>query len=163
LSRQHNDERICVVYFQDANGYVLVAPDRSHPTPAGFERQECHTLREVDDLTRKLNRQDSNMFSHMWEKDRQTMIESHERHRTALRQRLLAPDCGPAERVFIKRAFAYFDKKEEEYKHYHVNGYFHQREYDSPGSDPIEKHGRQLEATVPKLSDRLASILTGGS
>jgi hypothetical protein len=156
----HNAERICVVYFQDSSGFVLVAPDQRHPTPAGFERKECHTLCEVDDLSRRLNRQDGDMFGRMWERDRQVMIASHERHRTALRQRLLAADCGPGERLFIMRAFAYFHKKEEEYKHYHVQGYFHQREYDSPGNDPLEKHGRQLEATTPKLSDRLASILT---
>jgi hypothetical protein len=157
---QHNYERICVVFFENAEHYVIVAPDHRHPTPTGFERRECRSLREIDALTSRLQRQDKAMFNRMWEKDRQTMIQAHDRHRTALRQRLLAPDCGPGERMFIQRAFDYFDRKEDEYNHFHVSGFFHQREYDGPGTDPVEDHGRQGPTTKPKMSDRLAALIS---
>src|ERR1700756_1406733 len=158
---RHNNERIQVIYFENAEGKVLVAPDHRHPTPQGYVRKEATTLKEVDKLTARLNQQDNDMFSRMWEKDRELMIAAHNRHRTTLRQRLLAPDCGPWERLFILRAFAYYDKKESEYQHYKVSGYFHQREFDNAGNDPIDGNvhgGRQL--VMPKLSDRLSSALS---
>ena len=154
----HNDERICVVYFENRDGHVVVAPDRSHPTPHGYIRKAATSLREIDKLSARLNRQDSETFGRMWQQDRQIMIDSHDRHRTSLRQRLLAPDCGPWERLFIQRAFAYFDKKESEYQHYKVSGYFIQREFDSPATDPNEAHGKQI--AMPKMSDRLTTTLT---
>lgn len=158
-SDRHNNERICVVYFENREGYVIVAPDQRHPTPEGFIRKEAKTLREIDKLTARMNRQDTDMFSRMWEKDRQQMLAQHERHRTALRQRLLAADCTRAERLFILSAFRYFDKKEEEYKNFKVQGYFSQREFDSVRGD-IDHATRGKQLTMPKLSDRLANILT---
>lgn len=158
---QHNHERICVAYFVDAHGHILVAPDHRHPTPRGFERREARTLKEVDKLSRILNQQDTSMFSRMWAQDLELMIAQHDRHKTTLRQRLLAVDCGPTERLFIQSAFRYFDQKEEEFKNYKVSGFFHQREFDSPGNDPVDGNisgGKQL--VMPKLSDRLALILS---
>lgn len=157
---RHNHERIHVLYFINAQGYVIVAPDRSHPCPAGFEPRYATTLREIDALTRTLNRQDTDMFSRLMARDREAIRTRHALIRSRLNQRLLAVDCHPNEALFIRSMFRYMDKKEAELLKFEVRGYFHQREYDSPGSDPIEKHGRQLEATVPKMSDRLAAALT---
>lgn len=160
MSSNHNDERIGVVWFENKAGYVIVAPDHSHPTPQGFERKECRTLHEIDVLTKRLNRQDTDMFSRLMENDRRQMRAKHEQIRSKLGQRLLAVNCSNVERLFILRHFRYMDQKEKEILKCEVNGYFHQREYDSPGSDPIDRHGKQLEATTPKLSDRLASLMT---
>lgn len=156
---QHNHERIRVVYFQDKSGYILVAPDQSHPTPKGFERHEATTLQEIDRITTIMNRQDTRMFERMWQQDRQQMIEAHNRHRTALNRRLLAPDCSPAERLFIMSAFRYFERKEQEYQHFKVRGYFAQREFDSVRGD-IEHATGGKQLVMPKLSDRLAHELT---
>lgn len=157
--RNHNDERICVVYFENRDGYVIVAPDQRHPTPLGFERKECHTLQEIDKLTAKMNRQDSDMFSRMWEQDRERMIAEHDKHRAKLRQRLLAIDCSVIERMFIQSALAYFDRKEREYANFKVRGYFAQREFDSARGD-IDRALAGKQLAMPKLSDRLAHILT---
>jgi hypothetical protein len=161
MSGNHNDERIAVVYFEDKSGYVIVAPDQRHPTPANFERKECHTLREIDRLTQRLNRQDTDTFTRLTQSDLAQMKVRHGQIRSKLGQRLLAVDCNCWERVFIQRMFAYMDRKEAEIARCEVRGYFHQREYDSPGRDPLEQHGRQLEATQPKMSDRLAALISG--
>jgi hypothetical protein len=158
--RGHNDERICVIYFENRDHYVIVAPDHRHPTPAGFERRECHTLREIDQLTARLNRQDTDMFTRLMAQDREAIRRRHSEIRSKLGQRLLAADCSSWERMFIQSMYRYMDRKEEELTRCEVRGYFHQREYDSPGRDPVEQHGRQLEATVPKMSDRLAAALS---
>jgi hypothetical protein len=156
-----NSERICVVYFENKEGYVIVAPDRSHPTPQGFIRRECHHLHEVDRLTRKLQTQDRNMFSRLMEKDRKQIQAKHEQIKSKLRQRLLAVDCSRVERLFILGAFQYLDKKERELLKCEVGGYFHAREFDSTNKyGGTEDHGRQLEKVVPKMSDRLAAALS---
>ncbi len=155
----HNNERICVVWFEDRQGYVLIAPDRSHPTPNGFERREATTLKEIDKLTARLNRQDTRLFERMWHQDRERMIAEHEKHRTSLNRRLLAHDCSAVERAFIKSAFAYYERKEAEYEHFKVRGYFAQREFDSIRGDIDHAlSGKQL--VMPKLSDRLAHVLS---
>jgi hypothetical protein len=153
----HNDERICVVYFEDKHGHLIVAPDHRHPTPEGHERRECHTLHDIDLLTQRLNRQDRDQFYRMFQQDQQVMIENHKKIRARLGQRLLAVDCGPTERVFIERMYKYLDKKEAAVMDFKVRGYFHQREYDSERG-PIDDYGRQL--IMPKMSDRLASLLS---
>src|SRR5882724_6644671 len=141
MQDRHNHERISVLYFVNKSGYVIVAPDRSHPTPAGFEPRYCTTLAEIDSLTRKLNRQDTDMFSRLIAKDRAALIARHAQMKAKLDQRLLAIDCSPIERMFIQGAFRYFDKKEAELTKCEVSGYFHAREYNSAGSDPLEQHG----------------------
>lgn len=160
MSDSHNHERIKVLYFVNRAGYVIIAPDQRHPCPSGFEPRYATNLREVDSLTRTLNRQDTDMFSRLMEKDRKAIEHKHAQIRAKLGQRLLAVDCSRIEALFIRRMFAYLDKKEAELRKCEVRGYFHQREYDSPGRDPVEVHGRQLEATQPKMSSRLADILT---
>lgn len=155
---QHNNERICVIYFEDQYGHVLVAPDYLHPTPKGYERREARTLRDVDKLTHRLNTQDNAMFQRMWAQEKAVMIERHKVHKRNLAARL--DQATPAEKMFILSAFAYFDRKEKEYDHYRVRGFFHQREFDSPGNDPIDANvhgGKQL--VMPKMSDRLAAAL----
>lgn len=158
MSTPHNAERISVLYFQNAVGYVIIAPDRSHPCPDGFEKRYCTTLAEIDSLTRKLNRQDTDMFSRMQQKDRAILAARHGQIKAKLGQRLLAVDCTRMERLFIHRMFQYLEKKEAELLKCEVRGYFHQREYDSAGSDPVDKYGTQLK--MPKMSDRLASVMS---
>lgn len=153
----HNSERICVVYFENKEGYVIVAPDHRHPTPEGFERRECKTLKDIDRLTVRLNRQDTRMFERMWYRDREQMIASHDKIRSKLRQRLLAIDCSKIERLFIESAFRYFERKEKEYENFKVRGYFQQREFDSKNAK-VDDYGKQL--VMPKLSSRLASALS---
>lgn len=157
---QQNHERICVVYFENSSGYVIVAPDQSHPTPQGFERKECHHLHEIDSLTRRLNQQDTNMFGRLMANDREQIRAKHTSIRSKLGQRLLAVDCSPVERAFILHMFRYMDRKEEELTRCEVRGYFQQREYDSKLAK-VDDYGGQLERTVPKMSDRLASLITG--
>src|ERR1700752_129351 len=123
----HNHERISVVYFENASGYIIVAPDSKHPTPTGFERRECHTLREIAALTRRVNLQDTDKFSRLMAKDRAQMRSRHEQIRSKLMQRLLAVDCGRMEALFIRRAFQYLAQKEEEMTRCEVNGFFVQR------------------------------------
>lgn len=157
--RNHNDERICVVWFEDKQGYAIVAPDTSHPTPKGFERRKCTTIKEIDRLTEKLNRQDTRLFERMWHQDRERMIEEHEKHKNSLRRRLLAHDCSPIERVFIQSAFAYYERKEQEYANFKVRGYFAQREFDDPHGD-IDHAIKGKQLVAPKMSDRLAHVLS---
>jgi hypothetical protein len=152
----HNDERIHVVYFERADGYVYVPADSSRVTPDGYERKEATTLKEIDRLTTKLNRQDQQQFDRIFEQDHAQLVEFHNRKRAILGQRLLAADCSPVERAFIRSAFAYFKRKEDEALKYTVRGYFHQREFDSVNAK-IDDYGKQL--TPPKLSDRLSSVL----
>ena len=155
--RHHNDERICTVYFENAQGYVIIAPDQSHPTPQGFERREAKTLREIDRLTERMNRQDRDMFSRMMEKDKQQMLVKHDQIRAKLRQRLLAVDCSRPERLFILGAMDYLRRKEEEITKFSYRGYFQQREFDSKRAC-TENYGKQI--TMPKMSERLASALS---
>lgn len=145
-----------VIYFENKRGRVIVAPDTSHPTPEGYQRRECRTLAEVDALTRRVNAQDQAHFDDLMEKDRRIMQLKRESIKAKLSQRLLAIDCTPIERAFIKGAFAYFDRKERESAKCIVRGYFSQREYDHP-LDGLEP-GEQLR--MPKPSDRLAALLS---
>jgi hypothetical protein len=155
---QHNHERIRVLYFVGPTGHVIIAPDSRHPCPRGYEPRYATTLREVDMLTDVLNRQDQSMFDRMMQKDREALYRKHTEIRRRLGNRLLEPDVHPNERLFIKSMYRYLDRKEEELLKCVVRGYFHQREYDSPGSDPVEAHGTQLK--MPTLSARLSDILT---
>ena len=155
---QHNNERIRVVYFERADGYVYVPGDSSRQTPRGYERHEATTLREIDKLTQKLNRQDKRDFDAMFEQDLAIMKANHDRHRDSLRRRMLAIDCSSEEQLFIKSALRYFDRKESECLHYTINGYFQQREYDQ-SHKKVDDYGKQL--VMPKMSARLSSILTG--
>lgn len=157
---EQNYERINVLYFVDRKGYVIIAPDQKHPCPTGFDKRYATSLRDVDKLTATLNRQDTDMFSRLIAKDREAIQIRHAQIKSKLNQRLLSVDCHPNEALFIRSMYRYLDKKEIELSKCEVRGFFHQREYDSPGSDPIEQHGRQLEATEPKMSDRLASLLS---
>lgn len=154
--RNHNDERIKVIWFERADGYIYVPADSSRSTPDGFIRREATTLKEIDALTARLNRQDKRQFDQMFEQDYLTMKQSHDRKRTTLQRRMLAADCGPGERLFIQSALRYFDRKEEEALKYTVRGYFHQREFDSKNAK-IDDYGKQL--SMPKMSARLASEL----
>ena len=156
---QHNHEKISTVYFENSSGYVIVAPDHRHPTPSGFERRECRSLRDIDRLTARLHRQDSDMLGRLIAKDREAMRTKHTSIRSKLGQRLLAVDCSPLETLFIRRMFAYLDRKEAELLKCEVHGYFQQREFDSKHAC-TENYGKQLEATAPRLSSRLADILT---
>src|SRR5213078_151797 len=126
---KHNHERISVIYFENRDGYIIVAPDRSRVTPDGFERMEARTLRDIDKLTDRLYRQDTRQFSVMWYREKAQMVEEHDKHRSKLRQRLMSIDCSQGERLFILSAFAYFDRKEKEYDNYKVRGYFAAREF----------------------------------
>ena len=154
--RNHNDERICVVWFERADGYVYVPADSSRQTPEGYIRHEATTLKEIDALTTRLNHQDKRQFDQIFEQDYLTMKASHDRKRAILNQRMLCVDCGPGERLFIQSALRYFDRKEEEALKYTVRGYFHQREFDSKNAK-IDDYGKQI--TAPKMSARLASEL----
>lgn len=158
MPNPHNAERICTIYFENANGYVIVAPDHAHPTPQGYERKEARTLHDIDLLTKRLNTQDQNYFNHLMAQDRAQILAKHAQIKSRLGQRLLAIDCSPFERLFIRRSFAYLDRKAADLVKCEVSGYFHQREYDSPGNDPLDSYGKQL--VMPKMSDRLASLLT---
>lgn len=139
-------------------GYIIVAPDASHPTPQGYERKECRYLHEVDKLTKKMNEQDAEQFGALMAKDREIMRERREKNRRTLRQRMLAPDCSAYERRFIQGAIEYLDRKEKENTEFQIRGFFVQREYDSPSTDPIDNYGTQVK--MPKMSDRLASLLS---
>jgi hypothetical protein len=156
---RHNHERISVIYFENRDGHIIVAPDRSRATPPGFERKEATTLREIDRITAILNRQDQTMFGRMWQQEREQMIREHDKHRTKLRQRLLAVDCSRGERLFILSAFAYFDRKEKEYDNFKVRGYFAAREFDSARGD-IDRATSGKQLSMPKLSDRLSAALS---
>lgn len=98
------------------------------------------------------------MFSRLMAKDREAIRRKHTEIKAKLGRRLLSIDCHPNERLFITSMFKYLDRKEDELLKCEVRGFFHQREYDSPGSDPIEQHGKQL--AMPKMSDRLSSLLS---
>lgn len=152
----HNDERIHVVYFERADGYVYVPADSSRQTPAGYERKEANTLKEIDKLTTRLNRQDQQQFDRIFEQDHAQLVEFHNRKREILGRRLLAVDCTPIERAFIRSAFAYFKRKEDEALKYTVRGMFWAREYDSKNAK-CDDYGKQL--VMPKLSDRLSNVL----
>jgi hypothetical protein len=152
----HNDERISVVYFENQRGYIIVAPDTSHPTPQGYIRRECHTLREIDLLTRRLNLQDKSMFDNLMEKDRRIMQDKRDSIRSRLRQRMLAADCTNFERRFIRGAFEYLERKEKENTEFQIRGYFTQREFDAKKAG-TEDYGKQL--VMPRMSDRLAHAL----
>lgn len=147
-----------VIYFVNAKGSIIVAPERDHPTPTGFIRKEAKTLAEVDELTRKIHSQDKNHFDDLMEKDRATMRERRERIRGKLRQRMMAVDCSAFERQFIKGALEYLQKKEDDLYRYTYNSYFAAREFDSSSKDPIDNYGKQVQP--PKMSDRLAALLT---
>lgn len=154
--RNHNDEKIKVIWFERADGYVYVPADSSRQTPDGYIRHEATTLKDIDRLTARLNRQDKRQFDQMFEQDYLVMKQFHDRKRTLLQRRMLAADCGLGERLFIQSALKYFDKKEEEALKYTVRGYFHQREFDSKNAK-IDDYGKQL--SMPKMSARLASEL----
>ena len=158
-----------VIYFQCVKdfwsgtklvkrGHLLIAPDVSHPCPTNYERKECKYLHEVDALTRKMNAQDKDEFGALLEKDRQIMQQRRDKIRSTLRQRLLAVDCTPFERRFILGHLANMERKEKEQSTFRLESFFHQREFDSPTTDPIDKFGKQVQPA--KMSDRLAALLT---
>lgn len=146
-----------VVYFENARGYLIVAPDVSHPTPQGYERKECKYLHEVDKLTKRMNQQDQDQFAHLMQKDQEIMRQRREKTRSNLRQRMLAHDCSPFERRFIQGALQYLDRKEKENTEFKIRGYFQAREFDS-SSGGVEDYGKQVQPA--KMSDRLAALLT---
>lgn len=146
-----------VIYFENKEGKIIIAPDVRHPTPDGFERKECRTLAEIDKITRQMNSQDKQEWEMLNAKDRARFHDRREAIRTKLRQRMLAVDCSQFERRFIQHAMAYMDRKQEELYRFKLEGYFHQREFDKSSVDT----SKVKEAVkMPKLSDRLASVLT---
>jgi hypothetical protein len=153
-----------LVYFAklqpDGSEHILPAPDTKHPTPAGYERRECHHLYEVDKITKLLIAQDKKFFERMLANERAAGANFRAGIRSRLRQRKLAIDCKPIERDFIDGALRYLDQKEQELYKLHVTGHFHQREYDGAGGE--EDHGLQLEKTMPKrdLAHRLPNSIS---
>jgi hypothetical protein len=151
-----------IIYFErilpDAKGYhrVIVAPDTSHPTPSGYERKECRTLREQDRLTDRLNSQDREMFADLTARDRQVMSAKRAHTRSVLQARMLQSGCTEFERAFIKGALLHLDLKEMEQSRFTVNGYFYAREFDGP--DPSKQGMGTIKP--PKLSDKLAGALS---
>jgi len=144
-----------VIYFENAKGRIIVSPDTSHPCPQGYERREARTLAEVDRLTRHVNQQDQSAWDDLCAKDRAMMQERRDRVRSKLRQRMLASDCTAFERRFIQGALEYLQKKEDDLYRANVRGYFHQREF---GSNDVQLP--EPKSLVPKMSDRLANLLT---
>lgn len=147
-----------VIFFVNQKGKIIIAPHVDHRTPEGYVRKECKYLHEVDKLTKEMNKQDFNEFRDLMEKDREIMRQRRDKTRRTLRQRMLAVDCTAFEIAFIKGALAHMDVREKEMTEFSIRGYFHAREFDSASTDPIDKHGEQVK--VPKMSDRLASLLT---
>lgn len=99
------------------------------------------------------------MFGRLMAKDREAMQHKHGQIRSKLGQRLLSVDCGWLESLFIRRMFEYLDKKEAELLKCEVRGYFQQREFDSKRAC-TENYGNQGSTTPPRLSSRLADVLT---
>lgn len=139
-------------------GGIIIAPHSDHPTPEGYVRKECRYLHEVDKLTKRMNQQDFNEFNDLMAKDRQIMQQRRDKTRSTLKQRMLAADCTMFERRFIQGALVYLDRKEKENTEFAIRGFFTQREYDSPSTDPIDNYGTQVK--TPKMSDRLAALLS---
>lgn len=155
---------IKLVYFSrklpDGTEHIIPAPDTRHPTPPGYIRRECRHLNEVDKVTRIIVKQDQEFFARMLANERAAGKSFRDGVRSRLCRRMLEIDCTAFERTFIAGALDYLVKKEEEiYTIKRVGGYFHQREFDSDKSGPVEEDYSK-PVTMPKMSDRLAEALS---
>lgn len=130
-----------VVYFVKVTGYHrdvpesqrthIVAPDNRHPTPVGFVRREARTLREVDAVTKIMNRQDRKWWEDLTAKDKALFQARRDGIKRRLERRKLEASCTDYERKFIDGALAYMERKQKQMYDVQVTGYFHAREMDS--------------------------------
>lgn len=132
---------------------LMWAPDNRHPTPAGWERMEAHNWREVDNATKIINAQDQDFYEKLFANDLIAMTASHSRIRGRLSVRMMEPDCGPGERLFILRSFDHMKMREEKLAKVKVTGWVHAREYDHAHKN-CEPSGSQVP--VRRMSDLLA-------
>ena len=138
-----------VVYFENKEGYVIIAPDSRHPTPESFERRECRYLHEVDKLARRVNQQDKDGWKKLNDRDRRLFFSRRQKIRANLIARKYSAACRPVERMFIDIMLRKMDEREEKLYGQKVEGFFHAREFD--GHDPhVEK------ATIPLLQPEKA-------
>jgi hypothetical protein len=90
-----------VEYYQSASGHVILAPYTGAPCPPGYDRRWCDTLHQVDDLERRLQQQEHDIWERTFERESSKRDEIMSRIRSNLRQRMLTADCTPYEKDYI--------------------------------------------------------------
>ena len=67
-------EKEAVVYWVDATGQLMLAPDINMRPFRGWHRVECRTVSEIENFSRRMARQE-------WERFRSMKVEEHLRYR----------------------------------------------------------------------------------
>jgi hypothetical protein len=127
-----------VIYFQSADGYVVLAPYSDMPTPASYDRREAVSLPDIDKLVDRLRTQELRTLEqeHIAESERAERV--HTRVRDNLYAKLTSAATSEAEKEFIR---LYLEiRNERQRQKYHAkfaeyNFYLHAREHDLHGRD----------------------------
>lgn len=116
-------------------GYIMLAPYSSYPTPEGYSYHEADTLAAVDVLQSRLQEQEARE----WEAER-TMDEAqfHARRqkvRDSLYARMTSGSTGQYEKDFIREWLKLRSEKRRRYSDAfeHRHAYLYAREFDTPG------------------------------
>ena len=127
-----------VVYFKNAQGYCIIAPDASHPTPPGFERHVADTAPDVESLWKKLDAQERDKVQRMNEAD----FKRREEHLKEWRRNMWSnykDSRNQAEKDFIIAGMKAIDNKLDKMNRVSVYGIAFMQEYSKPIPPSPEK------------------------
>lgn len=102
-------KREAVVYFENSRGHVIVAPNRDHPTPWGYRREEADTVAKIERLSRKMSDQEHQRVEELNERDWLLYERAIKENRSKLFARLMATDCSAKEAGFVRAAIKRLD------------------------------------------------------
>jgi hypothetical protein len=97
-----------VIYFYNyrdpahPEGYLMLAPYTSYPTPPGYERREARTLPEVDKMYEVLVRQERLQWEREYFREEATFGKRQQDLRDRLYARMTSGSTGEYEKDFIK-------------------------------------------------------------
>jgi hypothetical protein len=136
-----------IVYFVNhrdpahPEGFVMLAPYTSHPTPEGYTREEAGTLAEVDKLQSRLQEQEIREARVDYEMDESRMSALRERVYDRLVATLKSSATSEYEREFIRLYLKLREEKRDKYRQRWLErtSYLYVREFDSHGRDPAKE------------------------
>ena len=131
-----------IIYFTNhkdpahREGYLMLAPYSSMPTPAGWSREEAGTLRECYALQRRLQEQEAEDWKREGARDIEMLREKFKQTRDRMLTRMASSSTSEYDKEFMR---CYLQLQEEKLaKHErnfeHRNAYIHSLEQDArPG------------------------------
>jgi len=131
-----------VVYYTNLKGEISLPPTSDTSTPRGWQREEAHTLAEIDALQRRLQQAEYDRVEKEVQHDEQAFAAAREKVRSNLLAKLVSSSTSEYEREFIRLYLQLRDDKRAQYaqrlREYHA--YLEIREFDRP-RDAQERMG----------------------